>query len=103
MVLMRYTKPWQIGKVTLDPPSDIPFEPRLSTIEILDADEQIVCSIRTYSQYIAREIVDTINEYDKTMKLKECVDCLYYIKDVLTGSNTCKFPLYCHNKYLFED
>ena len=99
---MRYPKPWKIGKVDLDPPSELPNIPRLSTVEIIDADEQIVCTIRTYSQPVVREIVDTINEYDKSTKIKECEDCLYYIKDILTGYSKCKYPLQCHNKHLFK-
>lgn len=100
---MRYPKPWQIGNIILDKaPFDLPFEPRLSTVEILDADNKQICSIRTYSEYIVKDIVDTMNEYDKSMRIKHCADCLYYIKDILSGDYRCKYPKDCVNKNLFE-
>ena len=101
---MRYPKPWQIGNVDTDQPSDIPNTPRLSTIEILDSDEQIVCSIRTYSQYIAQDIITAINEYDKINKVKKvqhCADCFYCVKDMLNDDVKCVFPKECSNKNLF--
>lgn len=101
----RYPKPWQIGKVDLDPTSDIHFEPRLSTIELVDANEKVICTIRIHVQYVARDIIDTINECDKinkTKKVQHCADCFYYAKDILTDEVKCKFPKECVNKKLFE-
>ena len=98
---MRYPKPWQIGKVKIDPPNNI-NTPRMSTIEIIDADEKRVCLIRTYSQPIAQDIINAINEYDQLNTVKQCADCLYYTKDMLSGYVQCKFPKECHNKHLFS-